>query len=127
MWKEKEKKNIKWYVILHVIFFIYAVSSVFGKKAGEYTFLSCGFLKMYAGVIACLLLYALVWQQVIKHIPLITAYASRAVTIVWGVFFGKIFYKEEITFHKVFSLLLIIMGIILFARADHEPMEEEND
>lgn len=113
----KSQNNIQWYLILHINFFIYAICSLLGKKAGSYDFLSFGFVIFYALGIVLMAFYAVIWQQAIKHMPLITAYANRAVTVLWGMIFGSIFYKEEFTFRKVISSSLIIGGIILFAKS----------
>ena len=39
-------------------------------------------------MLAALVAYAFGWQQVIKHLPLTTAYANKAVTVVWGILLG---------------------------------------
>ena len=124
---QNKKENIKWYIALQVIYFIYACSSLFGKKAGEYPVFSFSFLVRYAGVLSCMLIYAAIWQQVIRHLPLIMAYVSRAVTVLWGVVLGMFFYKEKISLRQTFALFLIMAGIVLFASSDHNPPEAEND
>ena len=64
-------------------------------------------------VLFILALYAIGWQQVIKRLPLITAYASKAVTVIWGVVWGMLVFKEHITFTNVIGAVVIIGGILL--------------
>ena len=60
------------------------------------------------------------WQQVIKHLPLTTAYANKAVTVVWGILLGMAVFGEAVTPRQVVGAVIIIAGIVLFVRADNE-------
>lgn len=112
------KNSVKWYVVLHIIFLIYAFSALLGKQAGTYSVGNMGFLLLYGGSLACMGIYALVWQQVIKHLPLISAYASKAVTVLWGLAFGALVYGERISARQMLAVCLIAAGIILLAFSD---------
>ena len=82
-------KQAKWFLLLHIILGIYAGSSVCSKLAAQQPFLSAAFLLLYGLMLAALVAYAIGWQQVIKHLPLTTAYANKAVTVVWGILLGR--------------------------------------
>jgi drug/metabolite transporter (DMT)-like permease len=71
-------------------------------------------------VLLILFVYAIGWQQVIKRLPLTTAYANRGITVVWGIVWGMLFFGEEITLFKLVGAAMIIGGIVLFAQADAE-------
>jgi drug/metabolite transporter (DMT)-like permease len=103
---------------LHVLLGLYALSDVFSKSAANTTFASWQFFLFYALVLVMLGIYALGWQQVIKRLPLTTAYANRAITIVWGIFWGAILFGEAITIGKLVGAIIIICGIVLFVRCD---------
>lgn len=81
-------KQAKWFLLLHVILGIYAGSSVCSKLAAQQPFLSAAFIVLYGLMLLALVTYAVGWQQVIKHLPLTTAYANKAVTVVWGILLG---------------------------------------
>ena len=66
--------------------------------------------------------YALAWQQVIKRMPLTTAYANKAVTVVWGMVWGMILFGESITPQKVLGAAVIVAGVVLYAFS--EPAKE---
>ena len=103
-------KQAKWFLLLHVILGIYAGSSVCSKLAAQQPFLSAAFIVLYGLMLLALVVYAVGWQQVIKHLPLTTAYANKAVAV-----FG-----EAVTPRQVIGAVIIICGIVLFVRADNE-------
>lgn len=113
-------KQAKWFLILHIFLGIYAMSSVCSKLAARQAFLSIPFLLLYGGMLAALVVYAFGWQQVIKHLPLTTAYANKAVTVVWGILLGFLLFDETVTPRQVLGAVIIVAGIVLFVRADHE-------
>ena len=63
-------------------------------------------------------LYALGWQQVIKRLPLTTAFANKAVTVVWGLVWGALLFAEPITPGKLAGCGLIVAGVVLYAREE---------
>ena len=89
---EKAQK-IKTYVLLHVLMLIFSLSPVCSKLAGQQPFLSFKFVLFYGLVILLLGIYALLWQQIIKRMPLTTAYANKAVTGAW---FGERYFFRKI-------------------------------
>lgn len=113
-------KQAKWFLLLHVILGIYAGSSVCSKLAARQPFLSAAFIVLYGLMLLALVTYAVGWQQVIKHLPLTTAYANKAVTVVWGILLGLAVFGEAVTPRRVIGAVIIICGIVLFVRADNE-------
>ena len=89
--------------------------------------MSVRFCLYYGTVILLLGVYAIGWQQVIKRIPLTTAFANKAVTVVWGLVWGALFFHEAVTPGKLLGAVLVIAGVILFERADGEAAESETD
>ena len=118
-------KQAKWFLLLHVILGVYAGSSVCSKLAARQPFLSVAFILLY-GLMLAALVYAVGWQQVIKHLPLTTAYANKAVTVVWGILLGLAVFGEAVTLRQVIGAAIIICGIVLFVRADNENRDEED-
>jgi len=112
------KSRAKWFLLLHVILGIYALSSVFSKLAAGQPFLSAGFILLYGAMMLVMVVYAVGWQQVIKHLPLTTAYANKAVTVVWGIVLGALLFGESVTPRQLVGAAVIITGVVLFVRAD---------
>ena len=103
---------------LHLLLMLYSLSGVFSKLASGQDFFSLGFILCYAGIIGILGVYAIGWQQIIKRIPLTTAYANRAVTIAWGIVWGIIIFHESVSLQKLIGAAIVIAGVALYSTAD---------
>lgn len=119
--------RMKTLLALHVLLMVYSVSGIFSKLAAQQAFLSWQFVGCYAVILALLGVYALGWQQIIKRLPLTTAYANRAVAIVWGIVWGCLFFHEGVTVAKLVGAAVVIVGVVLFAQADGEDLQTEED
>ena len=120
----RQAGSLKIYFVLHALMALFSLSPVCSKLAGQQDFLSVPFLVFYSLVIVILGVYALAWQQVIKRMPLTTAYANKAVTVVWGMVWGALLFHETITPQKIIGAVIIVAGIVLFAFSGTE--KEEN-
>ena len=94
--------------------------------AAGYDFLSVKFCLCYGGLILILGIYAICWQQIIKRIPLTLAYANKAVTVIWGMIWGVLFFGENITVTKVIGAVIVIAGVILYSLEDNKQPTEED-
>lgn len=109
-------ENKKIIFMLHALLMLYSTSGIFSKLAAGEHFLSFRFCLYYFLVIILLAIYAVGWQQIIKRLPLTTAFANKAVTVVWGLVWGRLCFNEQITFGKALGAGLVISGIVLYAR-----------
>ena len=125
MMKKTKESNVKYIAILHIVLFVYSILGIASKIASGKDFLSLEFCFYYGIVILNLFLYAILWQQIIKKIPLITAYANKAVTVIWGIVWGSLFFKEEISFGKIVGAVIIILGIYLVVSTKDEGENNE--
>lgn len=114
------KWKIKYYIALHIELLLFSLGGVCSKMAAKYEFLSKGFIIYYALVILNLGIYAIVWQQIIKKLPLNTSYANKAITIVWGMMWGVIFFGEKITWNMIVGAIVVIIGVITVVMADEK-------
>lgn len=96
----------------------YSMSGIFSKLASGCDFLSPRFILYYGIMILILAFYALAWQQIIKQIPLTTAYANRAITVVWGALWGCLFFHEQLSWKRILGIALVVCGVVLFALSD---------
>lgn len=120
-------RKIKVLFILHLMLMIYSMSGICSKMASREAFLSPRFILFYGIIILLLGLYAIGWQQIIKRINLTTAYANKAITTVWGLIWGVVFFQEKITVNKLCGVALVVIGVIIFALSDGSEKEEEKD
>lgn len=112
------RSRIKDYLALHGIIFLYSIVILSSKLASGYPFLSRGFIFYYAVLNLLSAIYAIVWQQVIKRIPLNTAYATKSMGILWGVLWGSLFFMEKVTPLMIVGSITIVAGILLVVNAD---------
>lgn len=121
---KKNKWKIKYFVILHIELLILSLSGVCSKMASKYEFLSKEFILYYGLVIFNLGVYAIVWQQIIKKLPLNTAYANKAIMVVWGMIWGVIFFGEKITWNMILGGIVVIIGVIMVVQADNQVKDD---
>lgn len=106
---------------LHGTLLLYAAVSVFAKLAGiamaggetERTLLFLG-LEVLA-----LLAYSLLWQQVLRRMPLGFAYANKGVCTLWTALFGICLFGEALTWGKALGIVVVLLGVALVV-TDHE-------
>lgn len=113
-------QKTKSFFLLHILLLVYSLGSICSKLAGEAEFLSAPFFLYYGLVLLILAAYAIFWQQILKVIPLTTAYASKAVTVIWGLIWGLLFFQESLSVQKVLGAAVIIVGIVMVVKADEE-------
>ena len=108
-------QNKKHFLLLHILLILYSLGGIFSKKAASESFLSAEFLLYYLTLLLTLVVYAFGWQQIIKVLPLSTAFANKAITVVWGLIWGRLIFNENITAGKLIGIGLIVAGIVLFS------------
>lgn len=109
----KKGIGIKDIILLQTVFFIYSINSIVAKLASEQESFSFMFIVYYGLELVILGIYALLWQQIIKKFELSVAYANKAVTLIWGMIWGTLLFKEQITLTKAAGILLVIAGIVI--------------
>ncbi|MBC8557751.1 transporter [Lachnospiraceae bacterium BX3] len=119
------RSKIKVYIVLHLLLFLYAAGGICSKLAAKEAFLSPKFIMYYMIVLANLAFYAIVWQQIIKRISLVSAFANKAITVVWGMMWGFLIFGESITITKIIGAVIIIVGIY-FVVSDNEVNTNEH-
>ncbi|MCX4268808.1 MAG: transporter [Lachnospiraceae bacterium] len=117
-------KRYKSILILHMVLAVYSILGIASKLASKEQFMSFRFIVLYGVVVGSLFLYAIIWQQLLKQISLITAYANKAITIIWGMIWGAVFFQEEITIQKGIGGIVIMMGIYLVVSNDNKKRGE---
>ena len=95
---------------------IYACESVFIKLASRQEQFSPRYILFLACALAVLGLYAIVWQQIIKRVPISEAYMFKGTALIFVLLISVIFLGEHITLANVIGAAMIVSGIILFSR-----------
>jgi len=105
------------YLGIFGIFLIYSLSGVFSKFASRCEFLSITYLAFLSGCIFVLGIYAVLWQQVIKRMPVSDAYMLRGITGFIGLTYAYLIFGETITVNNIVGTAITLSGIILYARS----------
>ena len=113
-------KKVGAFLLLHLIILLFSCADILSKYASKQEFLSVPFILLYGAVLFILFVYAILWQQILKVIPLITAYVNKAMTIIWGLIFGLLLFNEKITVGKICGIALILVGVTLVVLEDEK-------
>lgn len=98
---------------MYLSFFIYSLSSIFSKLASREPFLSLPYILCFGGIIFILGLYAVLWQQVLKKIPLSVAMANKPVALVLNLLWAFLFFKELLSLKVILGVAFMLCGIIV--------------
>ncbi len=113
-----KKTSIKDYALLHLLLFIFSIGGICSKLAGREPFLSPKFILLYGGLLLIMFIYAVGWQQIIKRMPLTTAYSNKAVNLIWGILWGVLLFQERLTLRMVIGAVVVLAGVLLVVKAD---------
>ena len=119
-------ERVKNIIFLHAIIFIYALSSICSKYAASLEFFSFKWMCIYALQIFVLGCYALLWQQVLKRMPLNFAFANKSVTLIWGMIFGVVIFKEALSVLNFVGAVIVLVGVIFMVTENSEKDKKEN-
>lgn len=82
--------------------------------------MSAKFIMLYGILLAILVVYALLWQKVLKKMKLVTAYANKSITIIWGLIWGVLLFNETVTINKILGILVIILGVYFVVTGEED-------
>ena len=87
------------------------------------TFLSFEWIMLYGLLLVIMAVYAVLWQQILKKLPLNVAYANKAVSVIWGMLWGVLLFKETITLNNIIGAVIVIAGVILMVTGGEKKHE----
>lgn len=123
-WRSDRSNNIRSIVLLNLVIIVYSASGIFSKTAAEKPFFSLAFFFFYGMMLLLLAVYAFFWQQVIKRVSLSLAYANKALSVAWGIFFGAVFFKERPTPGKLIGAAIVVVGVVLYSVVNEDSHNE---
>ncbi len=103
-------RRIKERLSLNILALFYSLIGVAAEQAGQSPLFSLRFFVFYALMILGLLVYAVLWQQVLKKTPLTKAFFTKAGSIVWGMIWGSVIFGEAITLRMVMRATAVLVG-----------------
>lgn len=99
------------------VYLIYSLSGIFTKYASMQEFLSPAYIGYFAASIAVMGIFAIAWQQVLRHVELATAFMFKGVNIIYMLIIVHFLFGEPITIQNIIGSVIIITGIVLFAKS----------
>jgi multidrug transporter EmrE-like cation transporter len=116
--KSNAKHHVFWYIFLHLLIFFMSLGNVLSKAASQQEFLSLPFILLYLAELFILFSYAILWQQVLKHIPLTVAFCNKAVGMVWTTMWGVLIFKEGApSLCQCLGIVIVLIGVVLVVTA----------
>ena len=109
---------MKYIVSLQLLLLFGSVGGVFAKSAATQPFFSPNFCYAYAALMITLVVHAVGWQQIIKHLPLTLAYASKSIGLVYAMFWGVMVFDETVSVGKVIGIIITVAGVLLFTASE---------
>lgn len=125
--EKKNKFSIGVFVLLQFALFVVSFGAVCSKMAGKQEFLSFPFFLFYGLLILICFIYAVIWQQVLKRMSLVVAYACKGVGIIYGILWGVVFFKEVVTWKMIIGAVLVLIGVYLLIFDELKRETKEND
>ena len=123
------KKPWQSYALLHLAVFI-SISTICAKFAASQDFMSFNFIALYGGVILALGIYALIWQQVLKKIPLTNAFVNKSASLIWSLVWGVTLFGEIVSINMLIGIIIVFIGVILVITGSQKatnPKEEPSN
>lgn len=85
--------------------------------ASDYSFLSVPYILCLVGAVCVMGVYALLWQQVIKRMPIAEAYMFKGASLIFVLLLSALIFGEAITLSNIIGAVVIIAGIVIYARS----------
>ena len=118
MKNQKMASKSKSFVFLHCVLLLYSLCSVCSKNAAQFDFLSFPWILWYGLSLCGLFAYAVLWQQVIKKMPLTIAFSNKAIVIIWGILWSTLIFRETIEPRMLIGAAMIIIGVYIVGTCD---------
>ncbi|MCR5671156.1 MAG: transporter [Butyrivibrio sp.] len=101
------------FFLLEISVVVYSLSTVAANLASKHEFLSLQYILFFGLDFAILAVYALLWQQVIKHFELSIAYSNKSISLMWSMLWNFLIFSQGITPGKVFGVLMVMAGVVI--------------
>ncbi len=105
--------SAKWFLLLHLSLIVNSLSGVASKKAGQYGFMSLPFIFFFGMMGLSMVVFAVAWQQVLKHMSLTFAFTNKPITVIYALIWGVLIFHEKVTLKMVIGAAVILAGIVI--------------
>ena len=92
---------------------LYSLSGFFTKLAAGYAFMSMSYLLCLVAAVGVLGIYAVLWQMILKRVPLSVAYPFRSLGVVYGLAIAGFAFHEPITWQNMLGGAIVMLGLFI--------------
>ncbi|MBF0994947.1 MAG: transporter [Lachnospiraceae bacterium] len=121
----REKASWIKILLLQLVVGIYSVNTVIAKLVSGQKVFSPAFIGLLFLEVCVLGVYALLWQQLIKHFELSVAYANKAMGLIWSLIWSIVLFREGVKWNQLLGIVLVMIGIICM-NGDEKTTEKES-
>lgn len=107
----KERRDYSRFILLYCSLLVYSGTTICAKYASSSKFLSVKFFLFIGIEVGLLGIYAIMWQQVLKKMTLVSAMASKGIVVIFGLIWSVLLFSEKISMYNVVGAVIIILGI----------------
>lgn len=111
------KEKVSSFLFLYTAYFVYSVSAVCAKYASAQSSLK-GLALFLMLEVACLGVYALIYQQALKRFSLSVALSNKGITVIFTLLWAAFLFHEQVTARNIAGVAMIIAGIWLVSKND---------
>ena len=102
-----------WFLILHISLFVYSLSGVCAKMAGRDGNTSTQRIMWFGLELVIIGAYAIVWQQILKHMTLTFASVNMPVAVIYRLLWSRLIFHETVTPKMLIGSMVILIGITI--------------
>lgn len=121
------KKAWAGFILLQITIFIFSFTGICSKMASRQEILTLPFFFFYGLMLFILFIYAILWQQVLKNVPIILATACRGMGIIYGILWGYLFFDEPLSWNKFLGAMLVFIGVYFYIFEEIAAIKKKRD
>lgn len=118
------KKCLYAFALLAIL--VESFSSVFLKYAGMYKTFSLKYIFFYGCAIGVMGIYAIMWQYILEHLPLSTAYLRKGISYIVVYVWAFVFFGEKISIMQWVGTAIILVGMVVSQKDEMITQKEEH-
>ncbi len=111
--KRRLEVPMKWFLVLHLSLILNSLSGAAAKASALHDFFSLQGLFWFGMEFVIMAAFAVIWQQVLKHMTLSFAFINKPITVIYPLIWGTLFFHEQVTPRMFLGALVILLGIVI--------------
>lgn len=106
------------YLLAMIAILVESFSSVCLKMAGRFPVFSNNYILHYFGAVLIMGIYAILWQLLLEHLPLTTAYLRKGISYILLYLWAYVFFGEHISPMQWIGTAIILAGMVVSQKGE---------